>query len=540
MPGGPTPWRGPQIKLNKFSGSRQEYRAWRDEVQVVLKLHSVPADKQVLLLYLALEEGKGRPRDLFSNLSVDEVSELEPEDVWKRLNKEYLEEKYIEADEALADYDRCRRVPGQSMRDYLMHLRLTRVRMEKEDPGSRVSDLSFARRMLRRAGLTKIEQRQVLGTAGAAWDVESIETSLVMMFGDAHTDDKSRLHRSGFDGGRDSRPARNVSDVRSTSAGSSHSRASSFGGRSSSRGSRSRGGRGFRGTFASGITEEEELEHSEESDDEAMYSSRSPLAAAAAGEVAGTFLADPEEDRDAQVLLDSEDSGNDLPEGEEELLEIYFQGLRAKKRLQAPGQGKPLDKSKSTCKDCKKIGHWAGDEECELVKSGQKPRFSASTAFKDKPKWQSKPSFGRKPRDAAVVQKVLQDADEQSDVEETGLFTLDAPPEHDPLVDEIARRRRELQKLERAVSSRVLTGDGPMVLPERAASADSWEDVEQPSLGGLEDAPRAAALFPVLWQWPRFKRFLRRLRPTWSLQLAHACVHPRLPSVLGASRPIIG
>ena len=54
---------------------------------MVLKLHSVPADKQVLLLYLALEEGKGRPRDLFSNLSVDEVSELVPEDVWKRLNK---------------------------------------------------------------------------------------------------------------------------------------------------------------------------------------------------------------------------------------------------------------------------------------------------------------------------------------------------------------------------------------------------------------------------------------------------------------------
>ena len=144
--------------MNKFSGSRQDYRAWRDEVQVVLKLHSVPADKQVLLLYLALEEGKGRPRYLFSALSVDEVGELEPDAVWKRLNKEYLEEAYIEADEALADYERCKRVPGQSMRDYLMRLRLCRVRMEKEDPGSTVSDLSFARRMLRRAGLTKIEQ----------------------------------------------------------------------------------------------------------------------------------------------------------------------------------------------------------------------------------------------------------------------------------------------------------------------------------------------------------------------------------------------
>ena len=29
------PWRGPQIKLNKFGGFRSEYRGWRDEVQAI-------------------------------------------------------------------------------------------------------------------------------------------------------------------------------------------------------------------------------------------------------------------------------------------------------------------------------------------------------------------------------------------------------------------------------------------------------------------------------------------------------------------------
>ena len=111
-------------------------------MQALLLLHAVPEDKQVLLLYLALEAGKGKPRDLFSSLSVQEVSDLEPDLVWKKLDKEHLEETYVEADEALADYERCRRVPGQSMRDYLMALRLARVRMEIEDPGSSVSDLS--------------------------------------------------------------------------------------------------------------------------------------------------------------------------------------------------------------------------------------------------------------------------------------------------------------------------------------------------------------------------------------------------------------
>ena len=113
-----------------------------------------------------------------------------------------------------------------------------------------------------------------------------------------------------------------------------------------------------------------------------------------------------------------------------------------------------------------------------MVKSGQKPRFSPS-ALKDKPKFGGKPSFGRKPRDAAVVQKVPQEDDEESDPEQTGLFPHDPPEPDDPLMDEIARRRRELQELERAVAARSLNKDGPMVLPvpERMPSADSWEAV---------------------------------------------------------------
>ena len=130
------PWRGPQIKLNKFGGFRSEYRRWCDEVQAMLKLHSVLEEKQVLLLYLALEAGKSRPCDFFPAYLVDEVAAHATTDIWKRLNEEYEEEKYIEADEALADYEKCRRNPGQSMRDYLMTLRLARLRMQLEDPGS--------------------------------------------------------------------------------------------------------------------------------------------------------------------------------------------------------------------------------------------------------------------------------------------------------------------------------------------------------------------------------------------------------------------
>ena len=89
-----------------------------------------------------------------------------------------MEEKYIEADEAFVDYEKCLRVPGQAMKDQFMSLRLCQVRMQKEDPGSSVRNLSYARKMLRRAGLTRVEQRHVLGTARAAWDASSIATAL--------------------------------------------------------------------------------------------------------------------------------------------------------------------------------------------------------------------------------------------------------------------------------------------------------------------------------------------------------------------------
>ena len=77
-------------------------------------LHSVPEDKQVLLLDLALEAGKGRPHNLFSSLTVDEVCDLTTFDVWKKLDREYGEEKYIEADEAIAEYEKCRRALGRA------------------------------------------------------------------------------------------------------------------------------------------------------------------------------------------------------------------------------------------------------------------------------------------------------------------------------------------------------------------------------------------------------------------------------------------
>eukprot|EP00972_Heterocapsa_arctica_P018158 2682827-Heterocapsa_arctica.AAC.1 len=50
--------------------------------------------------------------------------------------------------------------------------------LKKEDPGSDISHVSMARRMLRRSGLNIVEQRLVLSAAGAKWDLDAIESAL--------------------------------------------------------------------------------------------------------------------------------------------------------------------------------------------------------------------------------------------------------------------------------------------------------------------------------------------------------------------------
>ena len=78
----------PQVILNKFGGARSEYRVWRNEAQALLLLR-VPEEERVLLVYFALEQGCGCPRDLFSSLDVAVRSQLPPSDMWKPLDTEY-------------------------------------------------------------------------------------------------------------------------------------------------------------------------------------------------------------------------------------------------------------------------------------------------------------------------------------------------------------------------------------------------------------------------------------------------------------------
>ena len=68
----------------------------------------------------------------------------------------------------------------------------TYTKMLKEDKGTTISDMSMARRILRRSDLSADEQRQVLSSCGHVYDMDKIKDALLLTFGDAHKNDRKR------------------------------------------------------------------------------------------------------------------------------------------------------------------------------------------------------------------------------------------------------------------------------------------------------------------------------------------------------------
>ena len=142
----------PRLQIRTFEGDPAQYKEWRREVQIGAFTHSVKDAQLAGLVYLALAPGVGKPRDLFSHYDV--INELCTDDglqtIWKTLDSEYVREYYVKTDEAQARYDRCRRTPGMSMDDFMREAKLSKQILEKEDPGTTISDVAFARRLLRK------------------------------------------------------------------------------------------------------------------------------------------------------------------------------------------------------------------------------------------------------------------------------------------------------------------------------------------------------------------------------------------------------
>jgi hypothetical protein len=181
------------VHVKGFSGDRRPgvYREWRKDVLVTQLAYDVKGDQMGSLVYLALTNGA---KDIITQEI--EIDDLRSDDalfaIFKILDKEFFKAPHEQADAAFRRFEQTRRRASQPMEEYLLELKQVKNMLKKEDPGSDISDISMARRTLRRSGLTMVEQRLVLSAAGAKWDLDAIESALRLMFNDAHHEDRKR------------------------------------------------------------------------------------------------------------------------------------------------------------------------------------------------------------------------------------------------------------------------------------------------------------------------------------------------------------
>ena len=65
----------PSVKLRVFDGSRKpgDYREWKREMQATQMLYELSDPQMSQLLYLALEPGANKPRELLDDIDIDDV-----------------------------------------------------------------------------------------------------------------------------------------------------------------------------------------------------------------------------------------------------------------------------------------------------------------------------------------------------------------------------------------------------------------------------------------------------------------------------------
>ena len=338
--------------LPEYAGSRKKnaYKEWKRTVEAYRYAFDVPAKNLAPRVWLKL---RGEAKEAVEHLEISELNTDDGMDVlWDILDKAFGQIEVEKLEECMDGFWSFRRTYGMDMESYITGLRTAKRRMEKEDPGSKLSDKAYSVRLLKRSGLSIEEKRQVLAATNAVYETKQIEQALLQMFRDAARYDKARAGQF---------------RVKS-------------GGKASGKGR-------WKPRFQRGTYFAEEEDEQGEITEEEVDEERFQYEAYNAGDL--------EED---EQYHDEADVDDELEREESEALAAFLsakQRLNKAKRLnqrgsngggrggggggrgsgsQRPSQQDIKDrKSKSRCSDCRQYGHWHGDPECPKVKSGEVP-----------------------------------------------------------------------------------------------------------------------------------------------------------------------
>ena len=179
------------VRLPVWDGKRRTepgaYKEWKREIKAIQLAYDIQDHRYAPLLFLATKDDA---RDILWDLDADNLTSLEM--IMSRLSKESEKLEFEKSELAYQEFERCKRKPGQPMTSYLRDMDRTYTKMIKEGEGTRLSEVTLARRLLRRSGLNHDEQRHVLASFGHEYNLDRIRTALRLTYGDANRDDARR------------------------------------------------------------------------------------------------------------------------------------------------------------------------------------------------------------------------------------------------------------------------------------------------------------------------------------------------------------
>ena len=84
-----------------------------------MMLYDVTKHHMAILIFLELESGPGKRRDLLHHIPSELLQTADGyDDIYKILDKEDIKEDYVKADDAAMEFERTRRIFGQRKHDY--------------------------------------------------------------------------------------------------------------------------------------------------------------------------------------------------------------------------------------------------------------------------------------------------------------------------------------------------------------------------------------------------------------------------------------
>lgn len=339
------------VKIEEFAGERSRYAKWKKAVEAQQQLYRLDEEELAMLIYLS---SRRDARDCLDQRSITEYTR--PGGL--RLVWRLLDESFGETDEELferaeSEYALYRRLPGQPVAAYIGQMKRLKAQYARVDPDTHISDRAWAQRLLNRCSLGRRDRLDVFFSAGGLYEPLAIERALRHRCARVHEDERRTPQPSRF-------PKQSVVKPRSGEKGSG------------------KGKKPFRRTYLAGEDEMEEDEAEEDLEgDEAAYQ---------------TYLQEMREEGCDTILeepdLGEDGEGEESEDGEDEFLEAYTAGWKAKAKLgdkkkargwrpktstSTPATSGSLAQKKqaSTCASCGQRGHWKGDPQCPNVANGK-------------------------------------------------------------------------------------------------------------------------------------------------------------------------